>query len=113
MNIKNARKELGRRIREIRGLRGLTQEELGEKADLSYQYVGELERGNVNVSFDSLLRISQALEIHVGDLFKKGADDSLIKITVKEKSPLSKLSKEDLQTVKKSLTLLNRIFVKI
>jgi len=113
MDTKKERKALGKRIRVIRELKGLSQEELGEKASLSYKYLGELERGNVNVSFDSLLKIAHALEMPVGDLFKKGADDSLIKITVKEKSPLSKLSKEDLQTVKKSITLLNRIFAKV
>jgi len=40
-------------------------------------------------------------------------DGYLRPITVKEKSPLSKLSKEDLQTVKKSLTLLNKVFAKV
>ncbi|MBI4680030.1 MAG: helix-turn-helix transcriptional regulator [Nitrospirae bacterium] len=30
-----------------------TQEELGEKAGLSYKFVGEIERGEVNPSLDS------------------------------------------------------------
>ena len=89
MDMENARKELGNRIREIRKIKGLTQEELGEMANLSYKYVGELERGKVNVSLDSLVRISQALDIHIGDLFRKG-EESVLRVTLKEKSPLSK-----------------------
>jgi transcriptional regulator with XRE-family HTH domain len=112
MDTKRERKALGKRIRVIRELKGLSQEELGEKASLSYKYLGELERGNVNVSFDSLLKISHALEIAVGDLFKKGTDESVIKVIVKEKSLFSKLSAEDLQTIRKSLALLNKVFVK-
>ena len=68
MDTKKERKALGKRIRVIRELKALSQEELGERASLSYKYLGELERGNVNVGFDSLLKISHALEMPVGDL---------------------------------------------
>lgn len=46
----------------------LTQEQLAEKADLSYKYVGELERGLVNVSLDSLVRIAASLNVRVRNL---------------------------------------------
>jgi transcriptional regulator with XRE-family HTH domain len=111
MDIKKERKALGKKIRMVRELRGFSQEELGEKAGLSYKYLGELERGNVNVSFDSLLKISTALEISPGNLFKKGIDESFVNATIK-KNPLSKLSSEDIHTIRKSLSLLNRIFAK-
>jgi transcriptional regulator with XRE-family HTH domain len=110
--MENVRKELGKRIRELRKIKGLTQEELGEKANLSYKFVGELERGTVNVSLDSLFRISQALDIYIGDLFRKG-ETAILKIKVKEKSPLSKLSSQDLRLIKKSLRLLNRTFSRV
>ena len=110
--MENARKELGKRIKEIRKIKGFTQEELGEKANLNYKFIGELERGKVNVSLDSLVRISNALEIHIGDLFRK-KEEPILKITVKEKSPLSKFSSQDLQLIKKALRLLNRTFSKV
>ena len=46
----------------------MSQEKLAEKADLSYKYVGEVERGCVNISLDSLVRIAKALKIMVRDL---------------------------------------------
>jgi transcriptional regulator with XRE-family HTH domain len=110
--MENARKELGKKIREIRRLKGLTQEKLGEKANLNYKFVGELERGKVNVSLDSLVRISQALEIYIGDLFRK-REETVLKIIVKEKSPFSKFSSQDLHLIKKALRLLNRAFSKV
>lgn len=109
MKKENARKELGRRIREIRKIKGLTQEALGERAKLSYKFIGELERGNVNVSMDSLASIARALEMEVGDLFRK-RKGAVLKVT--EKSPLSKLSSQDVQNIKKALKLLNKVFSK-
>jgi transcriptional regulator with XRE-family HTH domain len=46
----------------------MSQEKLAEKADLSYKYVGEVERGCVNISLDSLVRIAKALKMKVRDV---------------------------------------------
>lgn len=61
---------LGRRIHEIRKAKGWSQEKLGSKADLSYKFVGEIERGQQNPSFDTLVKIADALEIELFDLFR-------------------------------------------
>jgi transcriptional regulator with XRE-family HTH domain len=106
------RKKLGERIRELRKTAGITQEELGEKADLNYKFIGELERGQVNVSLDSLVRIAGALGIRIGDLFSK-EKVAVQKILIKEKSPLSKYSPQEFQLIKKALRLLNRAFSKV
>lgn len=59
---------VGRNIRARRRLARLSQEKLAEKASLSYKYLGEVERGTVNVSLDSLMRISKALKVRLRDL---------------------------------------------
>jgi transcriptional regulator with XRE-family HTH domain len=46
----------------------LTQEKLAERADLSGKYLGEVERGMVNISVDALARLARALKITVHDL---------------------------------------------
>lgn len=52
---------------------GWSQEELGEHADLSYKFVGEIERGMVNPSLDSLAGIAIALNVEISELFlRKG-----------------------------------------
>jgi transcriptional regulator with XRE-family HTH domain len=88
-----------------------SQEELGEKAELNYKFIGQLERGQVNVSLDSLVRIAGALEVKIGDLFSE-EKISVQKIVIKEKSPLSKFSSQDLRLIEKALRLLIEHFQK-
>ena len=62
------RRIVGQKIRAYRKQAGLSQEKLAEKASLSYKYLGEVERGYVNISLDSLMRIAKALGVRVRDL---------------------------------------------
>jgi transcriptional regulator with XRE-family HTH domain len=59
---------LGETIRSIRKEAGLTQEKLAEKADLHHNFIGEVERGNMEISLTSLMKIAKALGIRVRDL---------------------------------------------
>ena len=61
-------KNLGKRIRELRKARLLTQEELAELADLHPTYIGGIERGEKNPSIQSLLKIAEGLEVDIKDL---------------------------------------------
>ncbi len=62
------RRALGGNLRTYRERAGLTQEKLAEKAELSPKFLGEVERGTVNVSVDVLARLAHALKIPVNDL---------------------------------------------
>ena len=64
------RRTVGQHIRAYRKQTGLSQEKLAEKASLSYKYLGEVERGYVNVSLDSLMRIAKALKLKLSDLVR-------------------------------------------
>ena len=108
---KEIRKGLGKRIRELRMSGGFTQEKLGEKAGLNYKFIGELERGQVNVSLDSLAKIAEALMVKVGDLFSE-EKVFVQKIFIREKNTLSRLSPQNIQVIKKALRLLNNMFSK-
>jgi transcriptional regulator with XRE-family HTH domain len=59
---------VGDNIRSLRKAKKLSQEELGERAGLSYKFVGEIERGSVNPSLESLENIAVALEVDVARL---------------------------------------------
>ena len=61
---------LGRRIRALRNLKGLTQQELGNRADVNYKFLGEIERGQQNPSFNILVKIAKALEVELPELFR-------------------------------------------
>ena len=47
---------------------GLTQEKLAEKANLHHNFIGEVERGNMEISLTSMLKIAKALGVRVRDL---------------------------------------------
>ena len=66
--IPKHRKLLGENIRAFRRNLNLSQEELAEKAELHHNYVGDIERGEENVSVDALLRIATALKVRLHDL---------------------------------------------
>ena len=48
----------------------MTQEQLGELADLNPKYIGEVERMEKTISVDALARIAAALKVDLRDLFK-------------------------------------------
>lgn len=58
----------GRRLRELRKERGVTQEALAESADLSGNYVSDLERGLKVPSLTILVRLADAVDIGAPDL---------------------------------------------
>lgn len=62
------RRALGEAIRTHRKAARMSQETLAEKADLNPKYIGEVERGRMNISVDALVRIARALKAQVRDL---------------------------------------------
>ncbi|TGN33108.1 helix-turn-helix domain-containing protein [Lysinibacillus sp. S2017] len=57
-------------IREVRKSKGLTQEELAEKCDLHTSYLAGVERGERNITIQTLEKIAQGLEISPVNLLK-------------------------------------------
>jgi transcriptional regulator with XRE-family HTH domain len=64
------RRIFGERLRNLRKQAGLTQEKLAEKADLHHNFIGEVERGNMDISLGSLVKIAKALGIQVRDIIQ-------------------------------------------
>lgn len=48
----------------------MTQERLGELADLNPKYIGEVERMEKTISVDSLARVAKALKVRLQDLIE-------------------------------------------
>lgn len=90
------RRLVGENIRRLRKERGWSQEELGERAALSYKFVGEIERGVVNPSLDSLLNIANALAIKIAKLFLTDR--------------LAILADAEIAEIKSALSVLSRVF---
>jgi XRE family transcriptional regulator, regulator of sulfur utilization len=68
-NMGDLARKIGERIRQLRKEKGFSQEELAEKADVHFTYIGQLERGEKNASIDTLERITKCLGISLEDFF--------------------------------------------
>ena len=83
--------EFGQRIKELRTLKGLTQEELAEEVSISYEHMNKVERGKHGCSLDLLLEFSAFFEVST-DYLLTGRDFS------------NMVAKKRLQTVLDDLT---------
>ena len=63
-------KIIGRRIQEIRKQRGLTQEQLAERVNISPHYLSALERGVYNIKLDLLVDILNILNCSADEVFQ-------------------------------------------
>ena len=68
---------IGHRVRQYRLDRGLSQEILSEKADVTPAHLIHIERGNTKPSLPTLIRIANALEVSIDDLLCDNLSKSL------------------------------------
>src|SRR6266576_6897839 len=60
---------LGKRVRQLRSLRGMTRKTVAREADVSERHLAQLEAGEGNVSIVLLRRIASALDVSLVELF--------------------------------------------
>lgn len=58
----------GKRVREMRKSKGISQERLAEMSGIDRSYMGNIERGEKNVTLKKVYEICDALDIEVQDL---------------------------------------------
>ncbi|MFN0215128.1 MAG: helix-turn-helix domain-containing protein [Saprospiraceae bacterium] len=62
-------KAFGKRLRELRKSKNLSQEELAWKADSELSQISRMERGIVNAGLSQIFKIAEALEVPAKELF--------------------------------------------
>lgn len=106
----NLPESVGNRIRELRKAKGWTQEQLAEAAGLHYSYIGGVERGDRNISLETLEKIVGAFEVPAVELFnfeedtehRKVYDEHMTLIaarSVKEISSLTRINREVIKSI--------------
>ena len=63
------KKEFGKKVKQFRLELGISQEELAFRSGLHRTYISDLERGNRNVSLETIQKIANALNISIDKLF--------------------------------------------
>ena len=70
--------EIGSKIKNLRVLKGLTQEELANRAELSKGFISQVERDLTSPSIATLIDILQCLGTNISDFFNDNGDDDQI-----------------------------------
>lgn len=60
--------KIGKKIKEVRKLKGFSQEDFAAEAGLARAYYGRVERGEQNISIQNLIQIALTLHVEVADL---------------------------------------------
>jgi XRE family transcriptional regulator, regulator of sulfur utilization len=68
--VEDIQKRIGANIRQLRSKAGFSQEGLAELAGVNRTHMGQLERGECNVTIQTLKIIADALGVKVSDLIK-------------------------------------------
>ena len=66
-NVKQLKK-LGNKIRKIRMEKGMSQEMVAHEAGIERSYMGAIERGERNPSYDKFLSIAKAIKVKPSEL---------------------------------------------
>jgi transcriptional regulator with XRE-family HTH domain len=71
-NIRNVQimEAFGKRLREVRESKGLSQQELADYADISVTQVGRIERGYINTTISTIHVLADALDVAPYELLK-------------------------------------------
>lgn len=64
-------KLLGMKVRLFRRKRGMTQEQLAERADLFASFIGHVERGTRISSLETLMKLCHVLQVTPNDLLQE------------------------------------------
>ena len=61
----------GKRLRQLRTERGLSQEQLADLAGLHRNYIGNIERGENGIGIDNIMLLARTLKVKPAALFDK------------------------------------------
>lgn len=78
---------VGRKIRQLRRQRKLTQTELAEKIGIHQSDLSRMEKGEYKVGLDTLLRILQTFNLSIGEFFEERTEETPIVEKFRSLSP--------------------------
>lgn len=98
---------VGRKIRELRKQRNLTQTELSQRIGVQQSDLSRMEKGEYRVSLDTLFRILAEFHVGMGEFFEGGAKENLTPHDVRLVNDIHRLPSEDQREIEELVALKN------
>ena len=109
--------EIGTRIRKVREIKGFSQENIAEELGMSVTGYGKIERNEVSINFDKLVRISEVFGLEVENII--GFDENVafnnFNSTIERQigryvmpTEMKKLYEENIQLLKEKVLFLEK-----
>ena len=70
--------DIGNRLKDLRVLKGLTQEGLADRAELSKGFISQVERNLTSPSIATLMEILQCLGLTIGEFFNEEPEEQIV-----------------------------------
>ena len=86
---------VGRKIRQLRRQRKLTQVELAEKIGIHQSDLSRMEQGEYKVGLDTLLKVLATFDLSIGDFFDESSDSVSVVHKYKNLSPSAQKEVDD------------------
>lgn len=99
--MSSGNKVFGKRIKELRERKKLTQEKLAEKVGLDLQTISRIETGYYFTSFENLEKLANALDVTMADLFNFEHIKTKEELIKEINTELSTSSEKDVQRIHK------------
>ncbi|OKP93171.1 transcriptional regulator [Paenibacillus sp. P3E] len=99
-------KKIGERIRRLRKEMNLSQEQLAERSGLHTNYVGQVERGEKNLTLETLEKVVGGIDLSLEELFRyigpmkqKDALSQIVELLIERSSEDQKMALSVLKSV--------------
>ena len=100
----DAKKLIGARIKGIRAKKPITQERLAERVEINPKYLSSIERGKENPTLNTLIKLSESLEVDLGEIFSVVEIEDPAKRMSLITSLLDKADSEQLKIISKIIS---------
>lgn len=106
----DTKERVGMKIKELRTLKGISQEELAHLSGLYPSHLGQLERGEKSATIDSLDKVAIALGLELNELFNFDSAPERPENAVREKISLylETMSKDEQEDILKVIKLMEK-----
>lgn len=108
MNEQQLKTLFGNRVRELRKLQNLTQEELAERIWIDPQHLCKMENGNHFPTLKNIIKLADVLNVDIKDLFSYDNSEESYLID-KIKIEMKKLNKKELKFLLNIITSIHEL----